>query len=98
MFFRGIARRRSPSFFAIGGAVLFLVAYSSGPAGAVLLLLVGFPAAIGGLALYFGYGWRRAALAAAATLALLLVSASIDKALGPGTNGGGGMPPPASAR
>jgi hypothetical protein len=98
MFLRGIVGRRSPSFYAIGGAALFLVAYSSGPVGTAVLLLVGFPAAIGGLALYFGYEWRRAVLVAAATLALLLVSASIDKALGPGTNGGGGMPPPASAR
>jgi hypothetical protein len=98
MLIRGIARRRSPSLFAIVGAALFLVAYSSGPAGAVVLLLVGLPAAIGGLALYFGCGLRRAVLSAAAILALILVLASIDKALGPGTNGGGGMPPPASAR
>jgi hypothetical protein len=98
MFVRGIARRWSPSLFAIVGAALFLVAYSSGPAGAVVLLLVGLPAAIGGLALYFGCGWRRAVLSAAAILALILVLASIDEALGPGTNGGGGMLPPASAR
>jgi hypothetical protein len=98
MFLRGIARRGSPSFFAIGGAALFFVAYLSGPAGAVVLVLVGFLAAIGGLALYFGYEWRRAVLAAAATLAFILVLVSIDRALGPGTNGGGGMPPPASAR
>jgi hypothetical protein len=97
MLVRGIARQWWPSFFGIGGAVLVLAVCSSGPAGVLLMMLVGFPAAVGGLVLYFEYGWRRAVLAAGATLALVLVLGAIDKALGPG-NSGGGMPPPASAR
>jgi hypothetical protein len=98
MFLRGIARRSSPSVFAIGVAALALFAYSSGPPGAWLLLVVGWPAAIGGLVLYFEYGWRRAVMAALATCVLVLALGAVDKTLGHPGNSGGGMPPPASAR
>ena len=98
MLLRGIARRWSPSLFGIGGAALVLVAYSSGLPGVLFLMLVGFPAAVGGLVLYFEYGWRRAVLAALAAFVLVVVVGAIDTALGPAESGGGGMPPPASAR
>ena len=99
MLLRGIGGRWSRSLFGIGAAALVLAAYSSGVPGVFLLMLVGFPAAVGGLVLYFDYGWRRAVLAAVATFALVLVVGAIDTALGPGRyGGGGGMPPPASAR
>jgi hypothetical protein len=60
--------------------------------------LILFPATVGGLFLYFGYGWRRALWAAAATFVFLFALGAIDTALGPGLSGGGGMPAPAGAR
>jgi hypothetical protein len=76
---------------------LALAAYSAGVAGAILLLLFGFPILVGGLVAYFEYGWRRAAVAGIATFALMLALGALNGALGDRTNGGG-TPPPAATR